>query len=688
MFASPVLYAVPGVVVNYSPASSGIYIGSPGIAILPNGDYIATHDRFGTPVEEQERAATQVFRSTDRGQTWSHLATVPSMYWASVFVHHGELYLLGASKVGGFVVIKRSVDGGKTWSVAQDGQSGILLDDARFSCGALPVVVHNGRIWHAMEDTSGPGGWGEYFRAFMMSAPADCNLLDADNWTHTNRLTRDPSWLNGKFNGWLEGNTVVTPDGHIVDILRTDYRPEGGKAAVITISDDGRNASFDPTTGFIDFPGGCKKFVIRFDPVSQKYWALSNPVLPRHVGGNPERTRNALGLMCSENLRNWTLRCVVLYHPHTNHYGFQYPDWLFDGEDIIVVSRTAYGEGEDAAHNQHDANYLTFHRLKNFRTLTMADSADGAKPGQEAWQTPSDLSAQKGLSEVQFDYIPVWAREFEPASGATDVAPDVTLSWRPGRDAVQHEVYLGLDANELSLARTTAETHFDTRGSNLLLGQTYYWQVVEVNETAAIPAWAGAINSFSTKSVYMIDDFESYDNDSPSLIYQTWQDGYGYLADEYFSLGYNGNGTGARLGHDIWTASSKHYEGDIMEKEMVYAGKQSAPFYFDGMSEMTRVFDEPWDFTAHGVQGLVVHSWGDTDNTATSLYVEINDTKIAYDGDASALMSAGWTTWYIALAGLTTVNLTNVRSLTIGVASGKGLLYVDDILLAPAEPED
>jgi len=150
-------------------------------------------------------------------------------------------------------------------------------------------------------------------------------------------------------------------------------------------------------------------------------------------------------------------------------------------------------------------------------------------------------------------------------------------------------------------------------------------------------------------------------------------------------VGYGGNGTGATLGHDIWSMTSEYYEGSIMEKAIVYAGRQSAPFYFTGLSEMTLVFDEACDVTALGAQGLVVHFWGGADNTATSLYVKINTTKIAYDGDASALTYAGWTAWYIPLADLTGVNLT---SLTIGVESGEGLLYVDDILLTPAEPEN
>src|SRR5215204_4691917 len=38
---------VPGVVIDHQPASTGIYIGSPSITVLENGDYIAKHDEIG-----------------------------------------------------------------------------------------------------------------------------------------------------------------------------------------------------------------------------------------------------------------------------------------------------------------------------------------------------------------------------------------------------------------------------------------------------------------------------------------------------------------------------------------------------------------------------------------------------------------------------------------------------------------
>jgi len=52
--------------------------------------------------------------------------------------------------------------------------------------------------------------------------------------------------------------------------------------------------------------------------------------------------RNALALMRSADLRHWTIRGIVLCHPDKDKHGFQYVDWLFEDEDMIVVSRTAF----------------------------------------------------------------------------------------------------------------------------------------------------------------------------------------------------------------------------------------------------------------------------------------------------------------------------------------------------------
>ena len=363
---------VPGVIIDYSPAKSRQYIGSPGIAVLPDGCYVASHDFFG-PGTSNSR--TRIHGSADKGGTWEILTDIEGQWWSSLFVHRDTLYIMGTSKSHGDTVIRRSTDGGRTWTTPANANIGLLLSGAKYHCAPVPVVVHDGRIWRAMEDAMGPGGWGSHFRAFMMSAPADADLLKAANWACTNRVGRDPNWLDGKFGGWLEGNAVAARDGGIVNILRVECKPEGGKAAMIEISKDGKTASFNSKTGFIDLPGGCKKFTIRYDPRSELYWSLSNYIPKQYDTGKPSATRNTLALVSSADLRNWVVRSIILQHPDSKKHGFQYVDWLFEGKDIIAVSRTAYDDGLGGAHNYHDANYLTFHRIEDFRNRTLNDTS-------------------------------------------------------------------------------------------------------------------------------------------------------------------------------------------------------------------------------------------------------------------------------------------------------------------------
>jgi surface antigen len=105
---------------------------------------------------------------------------------------------------------------------------------------------------------------------------------------------------------------------------------------------------------------------------------------------------------------------------------------------------------------------------------------------------------QYGLSEVQFSYLPAKATNLTPADGATNLDSPVALSWRPGRQVVTHEVYLGTDAEDLPLVATTAEPAYTAA---VAVGNTYYWKVVEVNEAAATPRWDSAVQSFSTVAV-------------------------------------------------------------------------------------------------------------------------------------------------------------------------------------------
>jgi hypothetical protein len=280
------------------------------------------------------------------------------------------------------------------------------------------------------------------------------------------------------------------------------------------------------------------------------------------------------------------------------------------------------------------------------------------------------LVPQYGLSEVRFLQIPVAAREPAPASGATGVAPQVTLSWRAGREAVSHQVFLGTDANNLAPVATTTEVRYE---ADVNLDQSYYWKVVEVNEAKDPAAWQGDVWSFSTVPFFTVDDFETYtDNmEAGQAIFQTWIDGYEVQAN------------GSQVGYG---------QAPFAETRIIQGGKQAMPLAYANTagatySEAERTFDGPQDWTLHGYKGLALSFYGDPNNTG-QMYLKINNTKVLYAGKAEDLKRTQWQPWNIDLVS-TGANLKNVTKLAIGVdgAGAAGTLYIDNIRLYPSAGE-
>lgn len=359
----------PGVVVSHISKETGKYIGSPGLCILPDGTYIASHDEFGPKSTEFRSAQTRIFMSKDKGNSWKRIANIDGQFWSNLFVHKGELYIMGVNKHHGNLIIRHSKDGGYTWTIPYSPTTGLILE-GEYHTAPMPIIEHNGRLWRAVEYATAPStAWGRRYSAMMVSVTADADLLIADNWVRSNHLPYDSTYLDGKFRAWLEGNAVVNPQGELLNILRVGVQSGDEYAAFVNISDDGRTASFDPHSGFVKFPGGSKKFSIRYDEQSKRYWMLTNLVKPEYKDLGPANVRNTQALCSSSDLVNWVTHQIVLQHDDVKHHGFQYVEWLFDGDDIILLSRTAYNDGTGGAQNNHDANYLTFHRIKDFRSL-------------------------------------------------------------------------------------------------------------------------------------------------------------------------------------------------------------------------------------------------------------------------------------------------------------------------------
>jgi hypothetical protein len=262
---------------------------------------------------------------------------------------------------------------------------------------------------------------------------------------------------------------------------------------------------------------------------------------------------------------------------------------------------------------------------------------------------------QYGLSEVRFLYIPVNATEPYPDSGATGVVRDVVLGWKAGREVVTHDLYISTDEQAVIDGTAPVVTVAETSYGPLAL---------DLDMTT----WPSALWSFTTSDHIVVDDFESYNDLDPGdpaskRIFNVWIDG--------FQVPTNGSLVG--------------YENPpFCEQTIVYGGKQSMPFFYNNtggaaFSEAELTLSPAQDWTAAQVRTLAVYFHGTAGNTG-QMYVKINGTKVAYDGNAGNLALSSWQVWSIDLASVG-AGLQSVTKLAIGIDGNgaSGTLYVDDI---------
>ncbi len=368
--------------------------------------------------------------------------------------------------------------------------------------------------------------------------------------------------------------------------------------------------------------------------------------------------------------------------------------WNYNGQSFLV----GYGIKDVIVEYSTDANNWT--RINSVSEFTQAPGTNGY-----AYDTIVDFNGaavkyvkitansnwsgsflnQYGLSEVRFLYIPLSAREPNPEDEATDVAIDVILGWRTGREAAEHNVYFSADRQVIlsNTAPVVTVTQANYGPLSLDLDSYYYWRVDEVNNAETPTTWQSNIWSFKTQEYVVVDDFESYNDiafgqEGSNLVYQIWIDGYD-----------NPTVNGSTMGYST---------GSSIETDIVHSGIQSVPITYDNrtasFSEVTvSPADLPIgrDWTTGNPSRLVLWFYGDPNNATTEqMYIKLNGIKLLYDGNADDIAIAVWRPWSIDLS-LFGVSLSNVTTFSIGferteASGGKGIILLDDIRLHPQLP--
>ncbi|MBN2133806.1 MAG: carbohydrate binding domain-containing protein [Sedimentisphaerales bacterium] len=294
---------------------------------------------------------------------------------------------------------------------------------------------------------------------------------------------------------------------------------------------------------------------------------------------------------------------------------------------------------------------------------------------------------------------PLMAADPEPGRGAlVDIRDLTTLRWSAGDTAASHDVYFGKNRDAVVAADRDATeyqgnqpgTSFSVAGLVEFAGGNYYWRIDEV-EADGTTIHQGDPWKFTVLDFLVVDNFESYTNEVGQRVFEVWVDGVGFTQP----VDTPGNGTGALVGHDIWSADSPYTT--IVETGDVNGGSQAMPLYYSNSaspfySEAERTWAAPQNWTVTGADTLTLYVRGEADNGPAPLYVAIEDTAgrvaVATHADPAATTLDDWTEWNVPFADLTAagVSMTTVKKMYIGVGSrtaptadGAGVIYVDDI---------
>ena len=305
-------------------------------------------------------------------------------------------------------------------------------------------------------------------------------------------------------------------------------------------------------------------------------------------------------------------------------------------------------------------------------------------------------SAMRRDAAVAWDPTPTHRR-------VVDIEGISRLSWKSGDNAIEHDVYLGTNAQLVAHATPEDTTGLyrsrqsgtDYTPDDLQMGQTYYWRIDEIKNDGSVSE--GYVWYFTVAAYLIVDDFESYndidppDPESHTIFGSSWLDGY-----------LTPTTNGALVGYDPAQPPS---DPSYMEQTIVYDGSQSLPFSYDNSSarysEATLPLNDLTNWTLHNVTtlGIAVHGRVSSDDPAIGndpekIYVVVEDTTgktgIANHPDnPDATTFAEWTEWLIDLAEIAAqgVDLSRVKTLTIRIgdksAPGTGLIYIDGIRLYP-----
>mgnify|MGYP001627519532 CR=1 FL=1 len=362
---------------------SEYYIAGVGFERLEDGTLVGVVPVIPRPAWVQERRATHsrtnIVTSRDGGKTWQLQSTLP--YFSAVpWIHEGKLHLFahkgGSETPARDVLLLRSADAGRTWTRE------MLLYPGQFWNTHTAVIVRGNRIYYAMDDfAAGPN------RGLrVLAGDLSMNLLDRGAWRLSEPLVF-PGLPESLVPPGRSGGTRLFSEANVIEIngrlrllasVNAEAQATTGLSAVIDVADE----RGELTLSFSQFhpaPGAQVKRAIIRDERSKLFWATANLAVDgqemfgwwekvRAAGafvGSGGNDRRFLMLLYSVDGLNWFQAGCIAQAAKLSQ-SFMYARPVIDGDDLAILVRSSVN-----APNQHDADYATFHRVKNFRKLAL-----------------------------------------------------------------------------------------------------------------------------------------------------------------------------------------------------------------------------------------------------------------------------------------------------------------------------
>ena len=344
---------------------SGRYLCDPTFVRTPSGALVAAMDVYA---HSGPQTLEILFRSEDNGKTWRYVCDLLPAYWGTLFMHRGVMYMLCTTTENGHLMIGASYDEGYTWTRPTLLFIGGNTNQSEgFQRQPMPIIEHNGKLITNVEF----GSWTSptRYQIATLSIDAEADLLDPANWRLSEFTPYDHSWPGSPIGGpisLLEGSIFEAKDGKLLNLLRMQIQyctPNYGKACLLELDPNDLEAA-PKFHSIIDMPTGANSRThILQDPVEGKYWGIGNLV----ISAETPRQRNIMALVVSDDGYDWRVAKLLLDYRHLDpqYVGFQYTSFIFDGDDLIYISRTSF----NGANNYHNANCHTLGVVKNFRSL-------------------------------------------------------------------------------------------------------------------------------------------------------------------------------------------------------------------------------------------------------------------------------------------------------------------------------